>query len=81
MCNHRLKRNNYFRLLYTLVSIQHVSASLGHHQVYILLLNLLHCHLSMSRANALLFLILKTLKSLKVHKIADSVALHLFVVI
>jgi hypothetical protein len=33
----------------------------------------------MSRVDALLFLILETLKSLKVHKIADLAALHLIV--
>jgi hypothetical protein len=66
--NHHLKRNIYFHLSYIL--LQHVSASLGHHQECTLLLKLLHYQLSMSSVNTL-FLILK---SSKVDKIADSAA-------
>jgi hypothetical protein len=56
--------------------LQYVSASLGHHQVYIILLKLLHRLFRMSRVNALLFLILKYLKSLKVRRNAGSSVLH-----
>jgi hypothetical protein len=71
--NLRLKCNTCFRLSHIL--LQHIAASLGHHQLYTLLLILSHCHLRMSRVNAL-FLILK---SLNVHKIDDSATLHLVV--
>jgi hypothetical protein len=40
------------------------------------LAKLFHCHLSISRVNVILFLILKPLKSSKVCKIADSVTLR-----
>jgi hypothetical protein len=69
-CNKRLKCNTYFRLSYIL--FPHVSASLSHHQVYNLLLNLFHYHFSMSRVNEL-FLILKTLKFIKLRCIWLSV--------
>jgi hypothetical protein len=68
--NHRLKCNTLLR---------HVSVPLGHHQVYTLVLKLLHCHLSMSYVKALLFLISKSVKSLEFHRIADSAALLLVV--
>jgi hypothetical protein len=70
-CNHRLKCNTYFRL--SCIIWQHVSASLGHYQVYTRFLKFLHCHLKMSRVKALLFFMLK---SSKVRKIADSASLH-----
>jgi hypothetical protein len=54
-CKHRFKCNTYFRVSH--ISLQFVSTSLGHHQVSIILLKLLQCHLSMSRVNASLFLI------------------------
>jgi hypothetical protein len=72
-CNH-LKCRAYFCLSY--IILQCVSASLGHHQVYTLLLKLFYCHLSVSHVNTLLLLILN---SLKCHKTADSAALHLVV--
>jgi hypothetical protein len=61
--NHYLTYNSYFRLSDML---QHVSASLGHHQVYTLLLKSFLCHIRMSLVNALLFLILKYLKVKKI---------------
>lgn len=58
-CNHHLKCNADFHL--PCILLEHVSVSLGHHQVCTLLLKLLNCHLSMPHGNALLFLNLKTL--------------------
>jgi hypothetical protein len=62
-CNYRLKWNTCFRLSFIL--LQHVSASLGHHHMYILLLKLLLSYLSVLLVDVLLLLILKGLKSLK----------------
>jgi hypothetical protein len=73
--NHRVKCSTCFCLSY--IIIHHVSASLGYHQVYIPFLKCLHYHLSMPHVNTLLFLVLKSLISLMIHKIADSDTLHL----
>jgi hypothetical protein len=49
-CKHRLKGNTYFRITYILL---HISASFDHHQVYVLLVNLLHFHSIMLYVNVL----------------------------
>jgi hypothetical protein len=53
----------YFRLSYILLQL--VSASLLHLQLQAVLLQSLHCHLSMSRVKAFLFLILNSFEIYK----------------
>lgn len=77
MLHHRLKCNTYSRLSNTL--LQDISVSLGHRHVYTLLLKLLHCLLSTSHVYAFLFIIMKSLKSLKFHEVTNSAAQHLLV--
>jgi hypothetical protein len=57
---------SHFHLSYNL--LQHVSTLLGHHQVYILFLKLLGCHLTSN-----------SLKSWTFHIVADSDTVHHFV--